>query len=163
MSPMSEANPYNPSSSRSTAAGSPPDFQQLVGLLGDLMPLLLRFQSQVLEQPYQGGLGQSFPQEPTLDHQAAVSLAEDMVGGLLKTLSRYLDANTGHNAGLNNCTPILDQAKQNLAARNYAQALNLIWMVYRAITTIRAADSKLPPLGGQSSDQHSSARKRQKH
>lgn len=160
---MPEANPYNPTSGRSTAAGSTPDFQQLVGLLGDLMPLLLRFQSQVLEQPSHGGLAQSFLQEPTLDHQAAVSLAEDMIAGLLKTLSGYLDANTGHNVGLNNCTPILAQAKQNLAARNYAQALNLIWMLYRAITTIRAADPKLPPLGGQPSDQHSSTRKRQKH
>jgi hypothetical protein len=160
---MSESNPYNPTSSRSTASGSPPDFQQLVGLLGDLMPLLLRFQSQALEQPFQGGLGQSFLQEPTLDHQAAVSLAEDMIGGLLKKLSGYLDANAGQNAGLNNCTPILTQATQNLAARNYAQALNLIWMVYRAITTIRAADPKLSPLGGQSSAQHSPGRKRQKH
>jgi hypothetical protein len=161
---MSEANPYNnPTSGRSGAAGSPPDFQQLVGLLGDLMPLLLRFQSQVPEQPFQGGLGRSFLQEPTLDHQAAVSLAEDMIGGLLKKLSGYLDANAGQNSGLNNCTPILTQATQNLAAHNYAQALNLIWMVYRAITAIRAAAPKLPPLGSQSSDQHSSARKRGKH
>jgi hypothetical protein len=160
---MSESSPFNLTSGRSTAAGSSPDFQQLVGLLGDLMPLLLRFQSQVLEQPFQGGVGQSFLQEPTLDHQAAVSLAEDMIGGLLKRLSSYLNANAGQNAGLNNCTPILTQATQNLAARNYAQALNLIWMVYRAITTLRAADLKLPPLGGQSPDQHSSARKRQKH
>jgi hypothetical protein len=154
----------NPTSGRSTAAGSPPDFQQLVGLLGDLMPLLLRFQSsQVLEQPFQGGVGQSFLQQPTLDHQAAVSLAEDMIGELLKKLSGYLTANAGQNAGLNNCTPILTQATQNLAARNYAQALNLTWMIYRAVTTIRAGDPKLPPLGGQSSDQHSSARRRQKH
>lgn len=160
---MSEANPFNPTSSRSTAAGSPPDFQQLVGLLGDLMPLLLRFQSQVLEQPFQGGLGQPFLQEPTLDHQAAVNLSEDMIGGLLKRVSGYLDANAGQYAGLNNCAPILAQATQNLAARNYAQALNLIWMIYRAVTTIRAGDPKVPPLGGQSPDQHSSARKRQKH
>ena len=160
---MSEPNPFNSTSSRSTAGGSPPDFQQLVGLLGDLMPLLLHFQSQVLEQPFQGGVGQSFLQEPTLDHQAAVSLAEDMIGALLKRLSGYVDANAGQNASLNNCTPILTQATQNLAARNYAQALNLIWMVYRAVTTIRAGDPKLPPLGGHSPDQHSSARKRQKH
>jgi hypothetical protein len=151
----------NPTSGRSTAAGSPPDFQQLVGLLGDLMPLLLRFQSS--QQPFQGGVGQSFLQQPTLDHQAAVSLAEDMIGELLKKLSGYLTANAGQNAGLNNCTPILTQATQNLAARNYAQALNLAWMIYRAVTTIRAGDPKLPPLGGQSSDQHSSARRRQKH
>jgi hypothetical protein len=157
------SNPSNPPSSRSTAAGSPPDYQQLAGLLGNLMPLLLRFQSQVLEQPFQGGVGQSFLQESTLDHQAAVSLAEDMIGGLVKRLSSYLDANAGQNINLNNCTLVLTQATQNLAARNYAQALNLIWMVYRAVTTIRAGDPKLPPLGGQSLDQHSSARKRQKH
>ena len=43
-------NPYNPTGpSHGTAAGGPgglqsPDFQQLVALLGNLMPLLLRFQ-----------------------------------------------------------------------------------------------------------------------
>lgn len=159
---MSESNPNPTASNRSAAgaAGSPaPDFQQLVALLGNLMPLLLRFQSQVLEPPFQFGFGHPTAPDATLDHQAAVSLVEDMIGGSLRTLSGYLDANAGQNGGLNNCVPIVAQATQNLAARNYGQAFNLIWMAYRAIITIRAADPRLPPLraGGQAaSDQHSS-------
>jgi hypothetical protein len=43
-----------------STAGSLPDFQQLAGLLGNLMPLLLRFQLHVLEQPFPEGTGQSF-------------------------------------------------------------------------------------------------------
>jgi len=42
------------------------------------------------------------------------------------------------------------------AARDYAQTFNLIWHAYRMIATVRAADSRIPPLqvGGQApSDQ----------
>ena len=160
---MSESSPYNPTAANRSAAGAagsqPADFQQLVALLGNLMPLLLRFQLQVLEPPLQPGFGAAGMHDALLDHQAAASLAEDMIGGSLRTLSGYLDANAGQNTGLNNCVPIIAQATQNLAARNYAQAFNLIWMGYRAVTTIRAADPRLPPLrpGGQAgSDQPSS-------
>lgn len=163
---MPEFNPSNPSgpaaSNRSAAgaAGSqPPDFQQLVALLGNLMPLLLRFQSQVLEPPFQFGLGSAGAPEPLLDHQAAVSLVEDMIGGSLRTLSGYIETNAAQNASLNYCAPIVAQATQSLAARNYAQAFNLVWMTYRAMTTIRATDARLPPLrasGQGPSDQASS-------
>lgn len=154
---MSRSDPYNPTGpSHGTAAGGPgglqsPDFQQLVALLGNLMPLLLRFQLQV-EPTFQEGVSQTILHGPMLDHQAAVSLADDMIGGSLQTVSGYLDANAGKNVGLNNCLPIVAEAKQSLAARNYAQALNLTWMIYRAITTMRAADPKLPQLRGASPD-----------
>jgi hypothetical protein len=119
------------------------------------MPLLLRFQSQVFESPFQ--LGLAVP-EAVIDHQAAVSLVGDMVTGALRSLSAYLDANAGQNAGLNNCVPIVTQATQYAAAGHYGQALNLIGMVYRAITAIGAADSRVPPLRphGQGTDQPSS-------
>jgi hypothetical protein len=164
---MSESAPYNPAgSSRSSAGGAgaagaqQPDFQQLAALLGNLMPLLLRFQLQFLQTPFQNegffGPGSWLQQEPLLDQQAAVSLTEDMIRGSLRTLSGYLDANAKQNEGLKQCLPIVAQATQNLAARNYAQAFNLIWMAYRAITAIRAADPRLPPLSGPGSEQHSS-------
>ncbi len=96
--------------------------------------------------------------EAVIDHQAAGSLVEDMVAGALRSLSAYLEANAGQNAGLSNCVPIVTQATQLLAARNYTQALNLIWMVYRAITAIGAGDPRIPPLRprGHASEQPSS-------
>ena len=149
------SNPSAASRSGPAAGSQPPDLQQLVGLLGNLMPLLLRFQSQVLKSPFQ--LGLAVP-EAVIDHQAAGSLVEDMVAGALRSLSTYLEANAGQNAGLSNCVPIVTQATQFLAARNYTQALNLIWMVYRAITAIAAGDSRIPPLRprGPASEQPSS-------
>jgi hypothetical protein len=161
---MSDSNPSNPTatSSRSAAAAAglqAPDFQQLAGLLGNLMPLLLRFQSQVLETPLQSGLGNTVVPEPMLDHQATVNLAEDIISGSLRTVSGYLEANAGQHAGLNNCIPIVSQATRSFAARNYAQAFNLIWMAYRAITTIQATDPRLPPLraSGQASSEQASS------
>jgi hypothetical protein len=52
-----------PNPSPAAATAQPPDIQQLVALLGSLMPLLLRFQLQTLEPPFpavpgQIGLGQ---------------------------------------------------------------------------------------------------------
>jgi hypothetical protein len=162
---MSESNPnYSAASNPSggAAVGSqpqPPDFQQLVALLGNLMPLLLHFQSQVREPPFQAVLGNAMVPEPVLDHYAAISLVEDIIAGSLRSLSGYLEANAAQNASLNNCIPIVAQATHCFAAHNYAQALNLIWAAYRAITTIRAVDPRIPPLrpGGQPpSDQPSS-------
>ena len=154
-------------SSPSAAAGSQPqspDIQQLVGLLGSLMPLLLRFQSQTLEQPFQpvqgnfqGNLQGNFTiPNPALDRQAAESLIGDMIADSLRRLSAYLETNAGLNAGLEGCVPIVTQAARSFAARDYAQAFNLVWLAYRAIETIRAADPRIPPPRAASSDQASS-------
>jgi hypothetical protein len=158
---MSDFNP-------SAAAGSqpqPPDIQHVVGLLGSLMPLLLRFHSQVLEQPFHAMPGQAIPgnvavPNPALDHQAAENLAGDITSESLRSLSAYLEDNAGRYAGLESCVPIVTQAARRFAARDYAQAFNLIWLAYRAIETIRAADPRIPPLraGGRApSDQTSSS------
>jgi hypothetical protein len=153
-----------PVSNPSAAAASPaqsPDVAQLVALLGSLMPLLLQFQSQALEPPFhagpfqagpfqpglvQPGLGNVLMPNPALDHQAAVSLVGDITADSLRNLSAYLEANAGRHAGLENCVPIVTQAARSFAARDYAQAFNLIWLAYRVIATIRAADPQLPPL-----------------
>src|SRR3982074_1780550 len=115
-------------SSPSAAAGSQPqspDIQQLVGLLDSLMPLLLRFQSQTLEQPFQpvsNVQGNFTIPNPALDRQAAESLIGDMIADSLRTLSAYLETNAGLYAGLESCVPIVTQAARSFAARDYAQA-----------------------------------------
>ena len=163
--------PFAPSASQPQSS----DIQQLVGLLSNLMPLLLRFQSQAPQpqafpsqafssqafgQPFQGGPGNAVIPNPALDHQAAENLVGDITAGSLRTLSAYLEANAGRHAGLESCVPIVTQAAHRFAARDYAEAFNLIWLAYRAIETIRATDPQLPPLrgGGQApADQTSSS------
>jgi len=163
----------------------PSDIRQLVGLLGDLMPLLLRFQSQTfqpqtfqqqpfqpqafpfqgLEQPLQGAPGGGvIPNpalaNPALDRQAAENLVGDIIAGSLRSLSAYLETNAGRHTVLETCIPIVTQAAHRFAARDYAEAFNLIWLAYRAIETIRATNPQLPPLragGPAAADQTSSS------
>jgi hypothetical protein len=134
-----------------------PDIQQLVGLLGSLMPLLLRFQSQTLEQPFQAVPSNFVVPNPALDRQAAENLIGDMIAESLRTLSAYLETNAGRHASLESCVPIVTQAAHRFAARDYAQAFNLIWLAYRAIETIRTADPRIPPPRAASLDQTSSS------
>jgi hypothetical protein len=172
MTPMSASSP-------SATASQPqsPDIQQLVGLLGSLMPLLLRFQSQafpsqvfpsqvfpsqvfpsqVPEQPFQAVPGSVVIPNPALDHLAAENLIGDVIAESLRTLSSYLEAHAGLHAGLESCVPIVTQAAHRFAARDYAQAFNLIWLTYRVIETIRAADPRIPTPRAASSDPTSSS------
>ena len=134
-----------------------PDIQQLVGLLGSLMPLLLRFQSQNPAQPFQAKPGNFVIPNPALDRQAAENLIGDMIAESLRTLSAYLETNAGLHAGLQSCIPIVTQAAHRFAARDYAEAFNLIWLAYRAIETVRATDPRIPLPRAASSDQTSSS------
>ena len=171
---MAASNP-----SATTASQPPtPDIQQLVGLLGNLMPLLLRLQSQVFPQqafpqqafPQDAFASQAFPSQafepsfqsgfgnfaipnPALDRQAAENFVGDIITEQLRTLSAYLEANAGQYAGLQNSVPIVTQAAHRFAARDYAQAFNLIWLAYRGIETARVADPKVPPPRAASVDQ----------
>ena len=147
---MSISNPF-----AATASQQQPDIQQLVGLLGSLMPLLLRFQSQIPEQSFQAVPGNFAIPNPTLDRQAAENLIGDMLAESLRTLSAYLETNAGLHAGLQGCIPIVTQAAHRFAARDYAEAFNLIWLAYRAIETVRATDPRIPPPRAASSDQTS--------
>ena len=146
---MSASNPSAATASQSQPVN--PDIEQLVGLLSGLMPLLLHFQSQTQQQPYQAG--NFVVPDPALDRQAAESLIGDMIAESLRTLSAYLEANAGLYAGLQSCVPIATQAAHRFAARDYAQAFNLIWLTYRAIETIRTADPRIPPPRAAASDQ----------
>ena len=170
---MAASNP-----SATTASQSPtPDIQQPVGLLGNLMPLLLRLQSQVFPQQvfpqqafqeaftsqafpsqafepsFQSGFGNFAIPNPALDRQAAENFIGDIITEQLRTLSAYLEANAGQYAGLQNSVPIVTQAAHRFAARDYAQAFNLIWLAYRAIEAARLADPKVPPPRAASVDQ----------
>lgn len=170
---MSASNPSN------TTASQPPspDIQQLVGLLGNLMPLLQRLQSQAFQSqafPQEGFASQTFEPlfqgelqsglgnfalanpalaNPALDRQAAENFIGDIIAEQLRTLSVYLEANAGQYAGLQNCVPIVTQAAHRFAGRDYAQAFNLLWLAYRGIETIRTGDPRVPPLRAASADQ----------
>src|SRR5437588_1189947 len=153
---MAASNPSATSSSQPPT----PDIQQLVGLLGNLMPLLLRLQSQAFPQQafpphafpsqafepsFQGEFGSFGIPNPALDRQAAENFIGDIITEQLRTLSAYLEANAGQYAGLQNSVPIVTQAAHRFAARDYAQAFNLIWLAYRAIEAARMGDPKVPP------------------
>src|SRR6267143_1625864 len=103
---MAASNP-----SATTASQPPtPDIQQLVGLLGNLMPLLLRLQSQTFpsqafEPSFLGGLGNFAIPNPALDRQAAENFIGDIITEQLRTLSAYLEANAGQYPGLQNSVP----------------------------------------------------------
>ena len=132
---------------------SQPDTQHLIALLGNLMPLLARIQQQQTLQPAaaiggsaQLGQGGFVLSNPALDHQAAVSLVEDITANSLRTLTSYLESNAAQNAELQNCVATVTQAARCFAARDYAQAFGLIWEVYRVITMARTANPQLPSL-----------------
>jgi hypothetical protein len=155
---------FNPSAATGSQPQSP-DIQHVVRLLGSLMPLLLRFHTQVLEQPIQAMPGQAMQgnaavPNPAFDRQAAENLAGDITSESLRTLSAYLEDNAGRYPGLEGCVAIVTQAARRFAARDYAQAFNQIWLAYRTIETIRAADPRIPPMrsaGRAPSDQTSSS------
>ncbi len=150
---MSDSNP----SAATASQPRPSDIQQLVGLLGNLMPLLMRLQSQAFEQPFQTMPGSLPIPNPVLDRQAAENMIGDMIAESLRALSAFLEANAAQHAGLENCVPIVTQAAHSFAARDYAQAFNLIWLTYRTVETIRAADPRLPLLRQGSTDQTQSS------
>jgi len=150
---MSDSNP----SAATASQPRPSDIQQLVGLLGNLMPLLMRLQSQAFEQPFQTMPGSLPIPNPVLDRQAAENMIGDMIAESLRALSAFLEANAAQHAGLENCVPIVTQAAHRFAVRDYAQAFNLIWLTYRTMETIRAADPRLPLLRQGSTDQTQSS------
>jgi hypothetical protein len=150
---MSESNPSGATASQSR----PSDIQQLVALLGNLMPLLMRFQAQSFEQPFQTMPGSVPMPNPLLDRQAAENMMGDMIAESLRSLSIFLEANAAQHVGLENCVPIVTQAAHGFGARDYGQAFDLIWQAYRTIEIVRAADPRVPLLRQASTDQTQSS------
>jgi hypothetical protein len=141
-------------SAEPVAPNQSPDTQQLVALLGSLLPLLVRFQSQNIGALFEPNLG-FIPgpvlgpiglADPALDHQAAVNLIENITADTLRALSTYLEANARNNAALENCIPVVTQAAHSFAARDFTQAFNQICQAYRGVTLARAINPQLPAL-----------------
>jgi hypothetical protein len=136
--------------SGASAAGAPQasaqDIQNLVALLGSLMPLLTRLQSPSAGHPPQFAPLDPMIPNPMLDHQAAVNLAEDITADALRRLSGYLETNAPRYPGLEGCVAIAAQAAHCFGIRDYASAFDLILQAYRLITAARATNSQLPPL-----------------
>jgi len=150
---MSETNPSGATASQSR----PADVQQLVALLGNLMPLLMRLQSQPFEQPFQT-TSDSLPiPNPLLDRQAAENMIGDMIAESLRSLSTFLEANAAQHSGLENAVPIVTQAAHRFAARDYAQAFDLIGQAYHTIEIVRAVDPRVPLVRQASTDQAQSS------
>jgi hypothetical protein len=154
---MLSSNPSAPGAAQNQS----PETQQLVALLGSLLPLLQHFQSSQTVGPQFGpswgpnagffsgpmaGLGSIGIADPALDHQAAVNLIENMTADALRTLSTYLETNARNQAALESCVGIVTQAARCFAARDYTQAFNHIWQAYRLITMAHASNPQLPPL-----------------
>lgn len=147
---------------------SVPDIQMLSALLGNLMPLLLRV------QPAGPGVSSSYAtsysaapvpqtvseqllaQGPVIDHQAAVSLVQNITADSLRTLSSYLERHSSQSVGLEGCIGIVTHAARAFAARDYGQSFALIWQAYRVITAIRTNNPDLPPIRAASAVQPAS-------
>lgn len=147
----------DPAAATATSAHAAQDTQTLITLLGNLMPLLMRFQAQTVGPMHPGyGLAPDIAgpmgAPPMLDHQAAVNLVEDITADSLRRLSTYLETNAGRHAGLDTCVPIVTQAAHCFAAHDYAQAFGLVWQAYRAIAMLRASNPQLPPLRAAASE-----------
>jgi hypothetical protein len=106
--------PVSNPSAGAAATAQPPDIQQLVALLGSLMPLLLRFQSQTLAQPFPSGPGHIGLGNFGFGNFGIGSIGPDPIG-------------FGNIAGLGNipmANPALDhQAAVNLVADITADSL----------------------------------------
>jgi hypothetical protein len=140
---MSHANPTASAPAHDKTA----DTQRLVALLEDLMPLLLGIQRQDFGPwPSQVELSANFVQNPMIDHQAAASLAQDITGDCLRTLSEYLETHAGRHTVLQGCVGLVTQGLYRFATRDYAQAFALIWQTYRTLAALRAHNPQLPPL-----------------
>ena len=140
MSTGSQSSTERAGSDRNSAA----ETQTLIGLLENLLPLLLHFQSRTL--PPDGALPLAGPQGRELEQQAAIAFTEDTILDALRNLSSYLQQNSSRYPGLETYTGVVARARQALGARDYQGAFALIFDTYRAITVLRAIRPELPPI-----------------
>ncbi len=128
---------------------SAPDTQALVGLLENLVPLLLQFQTQT--QP--NGAGIADGRGVRLEQQAAIAFTEDVILDALRNLSTYVQRNGSRYQGLEAYAAVVADARQALAARDYQRALSQVFDAYRAIAVLRAIKPDLPPVRQRASDE----------
>jgi hypothetical protein len=155
-----------------TASAQPQtqDVQTLITLLGDLVPLLLRVQSQsnLGAQAFLGGQAFSGAQasllasaelisNPLLDQQAAVNFVENIATDAIHTVSNYLESRVAQHRELEVIRPILSQASNALAVHDHAQSFNSIWQAYRLIAALRSVNPQLPPPRSEATKANSAA------
>lgn len=124
--------------------GSKEDTQALIGLLENLVPLLLRFQTDAFG--HQGQFHSTGGSAALFEQQAAIAFTEDIILDALRNVSTYLQKNAGRYPGLDTYNGVVEQARQAFCARDYQSALALILQAYRAITVIRSIRPELPPI-----------------
>lgn len=120
------------------------DTRALVGLLENLVPLLLHFQTQTLSHGAPNHL--SGPHGAQLDQQAAVAFTEDIILDSLRNLTGYLQTNGARYPGLDTYASVVSRARQALDVRDYQAALHLILDTYRAVAVLRSIRPELPPV-----------------
>jgi hypothetical protein len=132
------------------------DPQALVGLLENLVPLLLHFQTQAFGPAgpgrFAGGPGSH------IEQQAATAFTEDVLLDALRNLSSYVQKNESRYPGLENYTSVIADARQALFAGDYQRALGLVFEAYRAIAILRAIKPELPPIRQRSDEEQQSGR-----
>ncbi len=133
------------------------DTQALIGLLENLVPLLLRFQTNALGNP--GAWHPVGANAAHLEQQAATAFTEDIILDSLKNVSAYLQRNAGRYPGLDTYNSVVEQARQALGARDYQSAFGLILEAYRAITVLRAIRPELPPIRERAQSEQNSSGK----
>ncbi|MFA5956398.1 hypothetical protein [Hyphomicrobium sp.] len=133
---------------RSDQSGRPQDSredtQALIGLLENLVPLLMRFQTDAFG--HQGAAYIGGGSAAQLEHQAAVAFTEDIILESLRNVSAYLQKNAGRYPGLDTYNGVVEQARRAFDARDYQSALALILQAYRAVAVIRSIRPELPPI-----------------
>lgn len=120
------------------------DTQALIGLLENLVPLLMRFQSDAFGP--QGPLHLAGGNAAQLEQQAAVAFTEDIILNSLRNVSTYLQKNAGRYPGLDTYNGVMEQARRAFDARDYQSALTLILQAYRAVAVVRSIRPELPPI-----------------
>jgi hypothetical protein len=142
--PASDSAPSNPTAAQPITQ----DAQTLIALLGNLMPLLLRLQSQMPAQFPLFEPGNPVPNKSMVEQQAAVTLIQDITADSLRALAAYVETYAGQQTGVEYCVPIVTQAAHCFAAHDYAQTFALILQAYCVLTAVRTANPQLPPVRG---------------
>jgi len=133
------------SSAATASQPRPSDIQQLVAC-SVIDAAFSCVQSQAFEQPFQTmPVACRYP-NPVLDRQAAENMIGDMIAESLRALFRLSRSQRCAACRPGKLCPDRYPSRAQVAARDYAQAFNLIWLTYRTIETIRAADPRLPLL-----------------
>jgi hypothetical protein len=135
------------------------DTQALIGLLENLVPLLLRFQTNAFGTEGQGTWRPVGAHAAHLEQQAAIAFTEDIILDSLRNVSAYLQRNAGRYPGLDTYNGVVAQARQALEVHDYQSALALILEAYRAITVVRAIRPELPPIRERAQSEQNAAGK----